>query len=427
MQSQGEVVERPRTPIHRAASARALAALLAFLGLTRLDASCLAQHGQHGRAGGGGMEEFEEVDPYTKGDPALNEALGYVHVGVFPWVGTDRTPDVQLQLGAAPMLFVETRHFKLASSLGTYELPNDKLERERIKAELKQLEGKLKRPRFPKGELDPWLRLHLYAQRLETLYESFVADLGLELADFEKAGPHLGHGKKHMVLLTQRKSEFGRYLKAYLAAEGEYSFRWGDPEGMFFGSNIESLREGWTDPDAQPFDAMLHDKLIQGVVANFVDGFNSNYFDAPPWLAMALGHVYRRRVDPRWVSFAGSEIVEEPREKDWQWEERVKGLVKKDFYASMEAIFSWPRDHKWNPRDHMIMWSKVDYMLRERPQELRPWFTSVARSSDLIDEAERLQERIARQTTALEESFGQTPDEFDEAWARWVKRHYRKR
>ncbi len=124
-------------------------------------------------------------DPWTKGDAAALEKLGYVHVGPMPWGdghGTERIGEI---LGEERFRFVETAHFKLGSALPPLRMPRDKDAHRKLVEELTRLEEKLpdlhaRRVRV----LDPWLRTHLFAQRLEELYAQIEALLGVTDAEF---------------------------------------------------------------------------------------------------------------------------------------------------------------------------------------------------------------------------------------------------
>lgn len=385
---------------------------------------------QHGESPGGGMEEFEEVDPYTKGDPERMERLGYRSFGPFQWYERDFTNHVNEAMGSIPMLWVETEHFKIGSTLGTYEIPNDREERDRLADELKRLKKRLGRLRPPRGELDPWLRLHLYAQRAEELYAMFARDFGVGADDFaaDESGPYLGNEQKFQLLLCERKSEFRRFVSTYFQKRDYDTFRWGRADGMFFGTSIESIRDGWPDPDEEPFDAMLHCRMANGLATCFVDGFRSP-FAAPGWLGIALGHVYVRRIDPRWVQAAGETEAQVRGEDDWRWEPRVHGLVQNDFFAATEDMFRWSGYADMNTRDHMVAWSKLDYLLGEAEGDRHGWLwalTSRPRQNEESPEA-RLEALAQLQREALLAYFELTPEALDEAWSRWVERRYDRR
>jgi len=377
---------------------------------------------------GAGMEEFAEVDPYTRGERELMDRLGYVTFAPFPWHGAERTPDVHEVLGGAPMLWVETQHFRIGSSLVTYDVPNDGEERERIADELARLKKRLGRLKAPKKELDPWLRLHLYAQRAEDLYATFMRDFDVSPADFEATGPYLGNSSKYLLLLCERQSELGRYLRTYLAAENDFSYRWGwDKQCMFFGANIEAIRASWTNPVDVPFDAQLFCAMTASLASNFVDSYKATFYTAPRWLGFALGHVYVRRIDPRWVTSAGHDHRKNRREDDWKWEQRVRNLVSNNFFVTTEEMFAWQEYADMNERDHMVAWSKLDWLMRVAKGDREAFLASMCTPSVTDGVVDEKAELLARQKRALLAHFGLTPDELDTAWAKWVKRTYRKR
>jgi hypothetical protein len=376
---------------------------------------------------GDGMEEFAEVDPYTKGERELMDKLGYTTFAPFPWRDAERTPDVHKVIGGAPMIWVETEHFRIGSTLGTYDIPNDSEEKSRISDEVAQLKKRLGKLKTSKKEVDPWLRLHLYAQRAEELYVSFLTDFGLTDEDFGEKTPHLGNSKKYLLLLFERKSELGRYLRAYLDAENDYSYRWGwEKETMFYGANIEAIRASWTNADNVPFDAQLFCAMTASLATNFVDSYKGSFYSAPRWLGSAIGHVYTRRIDPRWVTAAGHDYTKNRREDDWMWESRVRNLVGNDFFATTEQMFAWQEYSDMNERDHMVAWSKLDWLMRVAKGDLEAFMASMCTPTAEVETGTK-EELLARQKRALLAHFSLTPAEMDAAWAKWVKKTYRKK
>src|SRR5262245_14144841 len=156
-------------------------------------------------------EAFERVDPYTRGEEAALAKLGYVQYGPFVLYDQVRTEQVEEALGQVAFLWLETAHFKIGSNLRTYKQVGDVREDDKLEAELKRLKKRL--PYFaqlPRNKLDPWVRLHLFAQRLEEQYAEFQQRFGLSDGPaaargkdgFEPGtGPYLGMDQKHVVLL----------------------------------------------------------------------------------------------------------------------------------------------------------------------------------------------------------------------------------
>jgi hypothetical protein len=376
---------------------------------------------------GGGMEEFEEVDPYTENDPERMALLGYVSYGPFPWLKGETTAQVQEKMGAIPMLWVETAHFRIGSSLGTYELPGDREEKARLKDEIDRLRGKLGKLKAPKREVDPWLRLHLYAQRMEELYAAFLADFRLAESDFSSLGPYVGQPAKLLLLVCERKSEYSRHASTYLDAQSDSSFRFGwSGIGMGFATNVESLREGWQGAGAIPFDSVLFCTIANAFGQVLIDAYRQNDYGAPEWLRRGYSHVAQRRFDPRWIHDAGYQQGQGIREDDWEWEPRVSNLVKNDFFTSLADMLAWTRETQANQRDHMVAWSKVEYFLTQVEGNHAAFLTAVCKKTPKGAPEVVQNELLTRQTHAFKTCFELTPETFDEGWADWVDDEYEK-
>ncbi len=373
------------------------------------------------------MEAFEAVDPYTLGEKDAMARLGYATFGPFPWMQGDSTAAAQEQMGGIPMLWVETEHFKIGSSLNTYTLPGDREEKARLAQELERLGARLGKLKAPKRELDPWLRLHLFAQRAEELYAAFQRDFGLAPADYADVGPYLGQPRKFLLLLCERQSEYGRFLTTYAGGIHDLSHRFGSKQtGFGFAINAEGLRGLWTETDGVPFDAVLASHVASGLANQLVDAYRGSDYRSPAWLVAAYGHVCSRRVDPRYPSGCGYAEGQSVREEDHEWEPRVANLVRNDFFASTEAMFGWLDSTPLTQRDHLVAWSKLQYLLTEAQGDRKGFLADVCPPDPKLwtDDPAAL---VKRQTAALAQRFHVTPQELDEAWSRWAAKAYARR
>ena len=70
-------------------------------------------------------EVFEKTDPYTRGAKDELARAGYESLGPFHWADGIETRDVEETCGVARILWVETAHFRLGSTLQAYERPSD--------------------------------------------------------------------------------------------------------------------------------------------------------------------------------------------------------------------------------------------------------------------------------------------------------------
>ncbi|MFT7669133.1 MAG: hypothetical protein ACI8X5_001833 [Planctomycetota bacterium] len=378
----------------------------------------------------GEMEEFDEVDPYTKGDRQLEKKLGYAQFGFVPWRNAEDSKSVQENMGGIPMLWVETEHFRIGSSLGTYKLPNDREERGRFKDDITRLKKKLGKLKAPKKKIDPYLLLHIYAQRAEDQYDAFIRDFSVEPEDYLKTGPNLGHKNKFLLILCQRKSEFGRYVRTYHQSDINYAFRTGwYQDGMVALANVESIREHLVDEPEAPVDTMFHCLLAHVLANNFVDGYDQLLFNAPAWLVFGYGHFTTKRIDERYTYFDGRKVIYKTDSDEWSWQPRVRNLVKNDFFTSAKDLFAQKAYDELHARDHMTAWSRTEFLLNVAEGEPKTFLKlasaplKVSKQTGVTKETEFL----VRQERALAAAYKMTPEEFDKAWSKWVLRTYKKK
>ena len=117
-------------------------------------------------------------------DPERMAAGGVVSHGPFPFL-RDTSEELQQQLGAGGLLWIETEHFRIGSELEKWKIPvRDK---KAYQAELERFAETWPEvdPKKTKS-LDPWLRLHLMAWRMENLYAHVLATWGWTEEDFLK-------------------------------------------------------------------------------------------------------------------------------------------------------------------------------------------------------------------------------------------------
>src|SRR5207248_976998 len=117
-----------------------------------------------------------------------------------PWKGGGRSSLAALCLLVGAIL----------SCAGSALAQSQKSEDKKLDEELKRLKAKFTSFKPPKGKLDPWLRLHLYAMRLEEEYAGFEKTFGITDEDFDPTkqkegvpmggGPYLGMPLKFTVL-----------------------------------------------------------------------------------------------------------------------------------------------------------------------------------------------------------------------------------
>jgi hypothetical protein len=376
----------------------------------------------------GGRDPVPEIDPYTKNDPATLKRAGYVSYGPFRF-GDDHTSfHVGEALGGVPLLWVETEHFRLGSSLDKIDYPSERKEKKRLEGELDRLREKLPRLKRKVKEIDPWLRLHLYAQRLEDLYTDFCKRLDISPEDFpektkEGAGPYLGMPEKFAVLLCEKKSSFGRYTATYLgqSVQAPYRYHHAKTGIVFYGTSMGFLGGGYDN------DSALHCSLVSGLVKNFVNSAFGYEPDIPFFWREGLAHWFTREVNINYSFFTATTSKLSRVRVDEQWRPKVRARVGHEIYPPSQDMIQWDDPDELGLADHMILWSRIDYLM--------------ARNDGLLGKLQRAFKKTAldprtllREAGAIDpfvsdfiQSAETTPAEFDEAWAKWVKKSYPKR
>ena len=112
------------------------------------------------------------TDPYTEGDAALMKRVGVVKYGPLLWADDHDTAAIDAMIPEARVLWMETEHFRIGSTLPPVSMPRDAKARRRLVDELKELKSQLPKVRTKSRKLDRWLRLHLFAKRLEATYQN---------------------------------------------------------------------------------------------------------------------------------------------------------------------------------------------------------------------------------------------------------------
>jgi hypothetical protein len=381
-------------------------------------------------------EVFEAVDPYTKGKPELLERAGYASMGPFLFSEGIKTQDVEESLGGVRVLWVETAHFKLGSMLRTYRRCTDDLEEKQLAEELHRLSKKLSRVRPQARELDPWLRLHLYAQRLEDEYADFEARAGVTDADFtgkptgdtnpdHDMGPgrFLGCAMKFTVLLTENGTQLDRFARRWLKSP-ETAWYIADLQGgsWFFGAAAEVMQKA-----GAPLDSALHALVATGVAECFMYGYRDTSTTRPIWFLHGIALAFGRKAEPRWSVYLPRDS-EGPEDQTWLWEERVNGLVTNKFVPTWDEMFAWKDPNALEPRGHMTAWSRVAWLMETDATGFQKYLHAVTNPIESDPkQAAGPEDEPERQRKISAAVLGKTPAELDEAWRKWVRRKYPKK
>lgn len=405
-------------PMHAPAASLRLLLLLLF--------ACLGA--AQDRPGGKEKEDDEVAkalrDPYTGGDAAQLVAAGHVAYGPFPWADGHRTADIDKVLGENRVLWLETAHFRLGSNLRSVGWPEDGEERKFLLEELRALRKVLpKVPEKPK-RFDPWLRLHLYAQRCEKAYAEFQQLVGVTDADFAAAtgGRYLGMPDKLLVLMFQKKSDMVRYMDRFCGRKDDTSLRFWHQGSrqMSLTVNVEGF-EGIT-------EFGLHGHVVHAVWHNLLNGYNGFAYPLPLWLAEGIAHWHSRKLPSKFlnVEIKDDEAVAE--DKQTNWPVKVRRRAQHDGVCfPFTKMVEWIRWEEMGYHAHAQAWSRVDFLMQTDAAKLGLLVRKLkAVPPDGTYEAQGAQIRSLA-VQLLQELYGLDAAAFDAKWREWVLKTYPKK
>lgn len=378
------------------------------------------------------------LDPYTKNDPEAMARLGYVSYGPFAFgsIG-DRpvqTTQIDAKLEFVQILWVETPHFRIGQNLPSWTVPMDPETRNKIRGELEELQKKLPSVNPKARTLDPWLRLHLNAMRLEKLYAETQQLFGVEDKDFPADpskvqidptktymgyGPYMGMKDKFLVLVIEKAGPFRSYMSAFIGRDSAMPQRWHFKE-------VSSLFIGLT-PESNDFplkhDTALHCALAFNVSHNLLDGFRYYSYDLPVWIREGFGHWNSRRISPKWPSYDQNEGSIADMKTLERWDVYCRSLIANNKFTGFPEVATWRDFGNIKFDDHVAVWSRIDFLIAQGPEKWRKFLFHIKGRVDaqwLPDH----KDLVGATREGLQAAYGISFLDFDRKWAEWVKATY---
>lgn len=414
----------PRLSSHRIRSSAPHAGVVALvLGLCVMLGLAGAVRGQGQRVKAG-------PDPYTNNQPKLLAKAGYANLGPFEFGTKQTTGTIEELLGTEPLMWVETEHFKLGCSLPPIALKGREdwrpAWRKQIDAELKELRRVFPGIKKKVKVLDPWLRTHLYAMRLEKIYDEVCEVLGVDDTwfptrpgeaiapkEYRGIGPFFGMKNKLTVLLLRTGASHARYMRAYHGFEMKEPMRMHDVEYscMYWGCSTE------TAGGLFHIDHALHANLAFNVAHNLYTSFRGFGHELPAWVVTGLGHWHARKVTPRFPTYDRQhDKDEDPRSAFWEWDVRVHGLVKNNVFEEVAPFIDRLDAGKFRVEQHMQSWALVDFLIKHKHPQLRAFLMEMKDPFHARRRLPTAQELLVRQREALVRAFDCDVEDLEVAW-----------
>ena len=366
--------------------------------------------------------------PYCKGNPKLMEAAGIVAHGGFEFGKTD-TKKVDELLPYCEILWLETEHFRIGFALGSYKVKLE--EKKKVLGELTRLAEKLPAVKPETQILDPWLRLHMYAQRCEDLYGRFI-DL-IQAKDvvwpdgpgkwaiggpYFGEGPYLGMQRKYEFLALPSEAAHVEYLTFDAGLRIKKTQRWHfvDLGKITLVCHVQqgNLRQ----------DPALHGHLAFNLAHNLYDGMLHYNYETPVWVHEGLAHFMEREIDPKYNTFDSDEgaIGQETSKENWKAE--VMKMLGANSQPRMAELVTLKRYSELTLPHHYATWSMTEFLVRTKPDEYAKFLWALKRNFDAqgIPTGSNMNDL---HRTKFKEIFGWNYPEFDEAWKTWCLTAYK--
>lgn len=359
--------------------------------------------------------------PWCKDDPELLARLGALSHGPMP-IGETTSEEIARELPSGEgWRFLETPHFRFASSLGPQSLTA------KMRAELEPFLAELRaacpdldpRPR----KLDPWLRLHLLALRAEAFYERFQRLLGVTDADFPAerridepymgAGPFLGERDKFELVWHARRATHQMFTLDQMGVDVTDALRW------HFGSAHKMLASIPAEDSDLRSDEWLFPHSAHLMAHLFLCAYKHFSYAPPVWLDEGLAHALERELNPVSTTIDGDEGGGPHRGDHQDWSGRDVRLAKKDDATPLAVLMHAKSFTDMSLDDHVTAWSIARFLIEEHPEGLARFLGGLKGQLDedgnptganLVD----LQRRL------LQEIWSWTPDDLDAAWRAWL-------
>lgn len=362
----------------------------------------------------------DRVCPYCQNDPALLEGAGLVSHGPMDF-GPEGSEALVELLPSGEWLFLESEHLRWASSLATETVKAK--DRERLSSELDRL--RVLFPEIPKKvkKLDPYLRMHLMAQRGEEFYARFQSLLGVTDADFpasrQNEGPYMGNGLylgekgKFEALLHVNRDTHRMFTSQYMGVNITDAVRWHLPKKHKLVMSVPAV-----DSDLR-LDRSLHPHLVHNLSHLMLCAYKHFSYDPPIWLDEGLAHVMEQEINPEFHTLDGEEGSLPDNRGPADWNKELKSLARKGRVTGFAGLMRIQSFAKLEQDDHVSAYGLVRFLIDERPAEFAAFIGDIKGQLDDAGYPDG-SGMLDVERAGLKKHFGWTPAQLDAAWFAWI-------
>ena len=350
---------------------------------------------------------------------------------------TVTTADIEEHLEDCELIWVETPHFRIGSSLEDWTVPMDREVRDKVRAELAELKERTGWSRVSERtkRLDPWLRLHLMAQRLESHYARLSELLGVKDEDFpaddeDRAsrvgkymgeGPYLGQKGKYLCLMFEEMDHLDTYLQDFTGRRttGVQHWNFVPIDALMWATAADNPNEGGAYKD----DTAMHAQVIHSTTHQLLNGYLHYNYDMPVWIREGIAHWFQREVSPRYNSFTRGEGAAPIDSRQWRWDLIAKKLAIDEDFVSMAEACQWRDFGQMDFEAHVSLWSRWDFLMTKGPEKFAQFIRLAKGQIDPLT-GQIASDVLEGTRDALKEAYGYSPLTLDEAWRMWAVETY---
>lgn len=363
-------------------------------------------------------------DPYIGAGALALDSAGYLGLGPFEFGCNHTSLDIVTLLPDERIVWIETPHFRIGCGLPAVSVSGSREWQEHLRAELTVLSGKLPGINPKTRVLDPFLRAHLCAQRLEVLYRDVLLLLGRSDDDFPAVpghdprqperflglGRHLGMQAKFTVLLLAKSTNLQRYTAAH------HGWATGDPT-RHLDHRVGSLRivaAGDTAHHIGDDEEALAALLTYHAAQALYSGYRSFGHQLPAWLPHGLALRHARQISTRIPLLPMRD--EAQREQYRQWQKQL-GVMRKDWsFTPLERLFAVVDEARLDPAESLQSWALIEWLASDRGEQLRAFVHAMKAPFHERLRFPTNEELLARQQAALQAAFGTDAVGLEAAW-----------
>lgn len=246
------------------------------------------------------------------------------------------------------------------------------------------------------GTLSPHGAMHLYLDRLETLYEDFKAATGAKDSDFRT---------QFLVMVWDRPKHHGNAAQHYFSQP--------NPNTSVKRMGAIGRYSVYLDPNEVDPDESHGADLYRNMLHNVSHLLLANAWNAiwpsdvgGGWIDAGVAHYFEDRLDRRCTNFCYVEQDTHANYKAGRWRAPVKALARSTKRSSFSDVIG-KRTTQLTPEEHALAWSWCEFLIATDPAA----FGRLCRDIKAGKETREI----------LKREFGFTPFSFEEAWAEHVK------